>query len=102
VIIGAFNGDGVVDDSGAAYVFVQTAGDDTTPISEWKQMAKLIASDGSGYDRFGVSVSISGPDALVGAKFDNNSAGSAYIFNIFADQMPSGAMPGIPMLLLDD
>ena len=85
VIVGAFNGDGVVDDSGAAYVFVQTSGDDTTYLSEWEQMAKLIASDGAGYDRFGVSVSISGPDAMVGAKWDNNSAGSAYIFDIFAD-----------------
>jgi len=104
VIIGAFNGDGVVDDSGAAYVFVQTSGDDTTPLSVWEQMAKLIASDGAGYDRFGGSVSISGPDALVGAKWDNNSAGSAYIFDILGQPSPSssGVMPGIPLLLLDE
>lgn len=101
VIVGAFNGDGLVDDSGAAYVFRKTSGDDILPLSKWEQMAKLIASDGAGYDRFGVSVSISGPDALVGAKWDNNSAGSAYIFDIFGDPVPLGATPGIPILLLD-
>ena len=102
VIVGAFNGDGVVDDSGAAYVFRQIPGDDTPPLSTWEQMTKLIASDGAGYDRFGVSVSISGPDALVGAKWDNNSAGSAYIFDILPDPVPSRVIPAIPAILLLD
>ena len=44
-------------------------------------MAKLTASDGAAYDNFGLSVSISGDYAIVGAPFDGNTnSGSAYIF----------------------
>ena len=100
VAISAFNGDGVVDDTGAAYVFHKIAGDDTTPVTEWEQVAKLISSDGAAGDKFGYSVSISGPYVLVGATQDNNSAGSAYLFDIFAG--PGGIMPAIPLLLMGD
>jgi hypothetical protein len=50
----------------------------------WTQQAKLTASDGSAYDYFGYSVSISGDYALIGAPYDfigaNTNQGSAYIF----------------------
>ena len=98
VIVSAFNGDGAVADSGAAYVFKQTSGDDTTPLSVWKQTAKLIASDGAVGDRFGYSASISGQYALVGATQDNSTAGSAYLFDIYAVLALTPAIPGLLLI----
>jgi len=64
--------------SGAAYIFKYNG-------TTWQQAAKLTASDGAIYDRFGVSVSINsdGTAALVGAEGDDDKgsvSGSAYIF----------------------
>ncbi|MCH7495657.1 MAG: T9SS type A sorting domain-containing protein [Candidatus Marinimicrobia bacterium] len=62
--------------SGSAYVFKRTS-------TSWAEEAKLLASDGAADDQFGVSVSISGDYAVVGAFFhDDNgdSSGSAYLF----------------------
>jgi hypothetical protein len=62
---------------GAAYVF-HLSGD------TWQQQAVLIASDGTTYDYFGWSVSISGDYIIVGAPGANASGmiepGAAYIF----------------------
>ncbi|TAL47371.1 MAG: hypothetical protein EPN92_04940 [Chitinophagaceae bacterium] len=68
--------------AGAAYIFERNG-------SVWKQAQKLVASDRSPYDEFGYSVSISGNNAIVGARrvtetADENSAeytGNAYIFS---------------------
>jgi len=62
--------------SGSAYVFKRTG-------TSWAQEAKLLASDGAAFDEFGVSVSISGDYAVVGAWRDDDNgtdAGSAYVF----------------------
>ncbi|MCH7887296.1 MAG: FG-GAP repeat protein, partial [Candidatus Marinimicrobia bacterium] len=62
--------------SGSAYVFKRSG-------TSWAQEAKLLPSDGAVEDRFGVSVSISGDYAVVGAKFDDDNgskSGSAYVF----------------------
>ncbi|MFQ5493855.1 MAG: FG-GAP repeat protein, partial [Phycisphaerae bacterium] len=62
--------------SGAAYVFIQTAG-------VWTQEAKLTAPDSEALDNFGFSVSISGDTAVIGSPFDNdagNDSGSTYVF----------------------
>ncbi len=61
-------------ESGSAYIFKRDAE------GGWLQQAKLTADDGSVDDRFGISVSISGDYAIVGAWGDNSYAGSAYIF----------------------
>ncbi len=64
-------------DSGAAYIFERDG-------SEWKEKAKLTASDASPNASFGMSVSISGDHAIVGALYDGERgffAGAAYIFN---------------------
>jgi hypothetical protein len=58
---------------GSAYVFVRSG-------SSWLQEAKLVASDGSVEDFFGVSVSISGDYAIIGALGDDSASGSAYVF----------------------
>ncbi|MBI3426641.1 MAG: putative Ig domain-containing protein, partial [Acidobacteria bacterium] len=62
---------------GSAYVFVRSG-------SSWTQQAKLIAVDGVAADRFGISVSISGPTAVIGASGadseGNVNHGAAYVF----------------------
>jgi hypothetical protein len=76
-LVGAVREDGRGNESGSAYIF--TRGQDGT----WSQTQKLTASDGAGGDRFGVSVSVSGDVALVGALYDDDrgsDSGSAYIF----------------------
>jgi len=58
---------------GSAYVFLRSG-------TSWSQQAKLIASDGAADDLFGISVSISGDTAVVGAHWDDSKKGSAYVF----------------------
>jgi len=75
-LVGAHRDDDNGSDSGSAYVFVRQG-------TSWTQEAKLLAGDGAADDWFGVSVSLSGDTALVGAygDDDNGSAsGSAYVF----------------------
>jgi hypothetical protein len=75
-IVGAYQDDVNGTDSGSAYIFKR---DETS----WSQQAKLTASDGTGYESFGYSVSISGDLAIVGANVDDDNgsnSGSAYIF----------------------
>jgi hypothetical protein len=59
--------------TGAAYVFVRSG-------TAWSQQAKLTASDGVSFDRFGASVAISGATVVVGADGQNNQTGAAYVF----------------------
>jgi len=75
-IIGAYDSNGNIEYSGSAYVFTRT---DTT----WTQQAKLLASDGAAGDKFGLSVSLSGDTALIGAPFSIGIeawSGSTYVF----------------------
>ena len=64
-------------DQGSAYVFVRTG-------ASWSEQAKLTASDGAALDYFGISVSVSGDTAVVGAPDHdvgaNADQGSAYVF----------------------
>ncbi len=74
-LVGAWNDDiGANTDQGSAYIFERNQGG----ADSWSQVAKLTASDGTIFDRFGYSVSLSGDTALVGAYNDGN--GSAYLF----------------------
>jgi len=63
--------------AGSAYVFVRSG-------EAWTQQAKLTASDAAAKDWFGVSVSVSGDTAVIGAYHDDHAgktdAGSAYVF----------------------
>tara|TARA_R110002073_G_scaffold118918_4_gene259076 strand:- start:29461 stop:31881 length:2421 start_codon:yes stop_codon:yes gene_type:complete len=68
---------------GAAYLFDVTTGE---------QLIKLTADDGEIGDAFGVSVSISGTTAIVGAKNDDGTrldSGSAYLFDTTTGQQLS-------------
>ena len=74
-LIGATGDDDNGTDSGAAYLFDTSTG---------QQIAKLLPEDGAAADSFGVSVAISGTTAVVGAHLDDDSgnrSGSAYLFD---------------------
>lgn len=75
VLIGAFQDNDLGTNSGSAYLFDVTNGD---------QLRKLTASDGGPGDRFGMSVATNGKYAVVGAPlWDGASAdsGAAYVFD---------------------
>ncbi|MCH8315699.1 MAG: hypothetical protein IIA64_06980, partial [Planctomycetes bacterium] len=74
-IVGAKGDDDNGSNSGSAYLFDTTTG---------RQIAKLLANDGSADDTFGHSVAISGATAIVGAYVDDDNgtdSGSAYLFD---------------------
>jgi hypothetical protein len=78
-IVGAWVDDDNGIESGSAYIFSRNYGG----VDNWGQVKKLLAGDGSAYDRFGYSISVSGYTAIVGAYGDDDngaSSGSAYIF----------------------
>lgn len=77
------SGENTMEDSGSAYIFEEVE------TSNWFQIQKLVSSDRAIDDRFGVSVSISGNYAIVGAELEDEDSsgentmydsGSAYIF----------------------
>ncbi|HCO93284.1 MAG TPA: hypothetical protein DIU00_04915 [Phycisphaerales bacterium] len=82
-IVGAHGDDDNGSKSGSAYIFKWDG-------MSWVQQQKLLASDGAAGDRFGVSVSISGDLAIVGAYWDDDAcpgdvacdSGSAYLLNL--------------------
>jgi len=79
-VIGAVGDDDNGPESGSAYVFDVTTG---------QQNFKLHAADGEGYDSFGESVAISGNQAVIGATGDSDnsiSSGSAYVFDVTTGQ----------------
>ena len=65
----------------SAYIFERNWGG----ADQWGEVKKLTASDGTAFDEFGISVSISGGTAIIGADLDdvglNLDQGSAYIFS---------------------
>jgi len=81
-LIGAFQDDDNGSDSGSAYVFRFDPGS-----GKWIEEAKLLASDGAENDEFGLSLSLSGDVALIGAHKDDDNgsnSGSAYVFRFDA------------------
>ncbi|HYE16445.1 MAG TPA: hypothetical protein VD968_18545, partial [Pyrinomonadaceae bacterium] len=76
-IVGAYADDTGKTDAGSAYVFTRSG-------TTWTQQQRLQARDADASDLFGVSVSMSGDMAIIGAYWDENSgifaAGSAYVF----------------------
>ena len=82
-IVGAHYDDDNGEWTGSAYIFKWDG-------TSWIEQQKLLASDGAAGDRFGVSVSISGDLAVVGAYWDDDAcpgdidcdSGSAYLLNL--------------------
>ena len=78
-VIGAFKDDDKAQDTGSAYLFDITTG---------QELAKLTASDGAALDFFGRPVAISGNTAVIGAPYDDGNStdsGSAYVFGLTPD-----------------
>jgi hypothetical protein len=71
-LIGAAYDDDNGENSGSAYIFTRNG-------TSWTEEAKLLASDGEAEDVFGVSVSLDGDTALIGA-CTVNEPGYAYVF----------------------
>ena len=104
-IVGAMRDDDNGFNSGSAYLFDTTTGD---------QIAKLLPDDGAAGDSFGISVAISGETAIVGAPGhdDNgNASGSAYLFDtttgdqiakLLADDGPAGNLFGASVAISPD
>lgn len=78
VVVGAWGDDDEGGNSGSAYVYEQPVGgwDDS---DQWD--AKLHADDAVAGDYFGISVSIRGERAIVGAFGDDGARGAAYVFD---------------------
>ena len=75
-IIGSYFANAAGTDSGAAYIFRYNG-------SSWIEETKLVGSDVSSYDKFGVRVAIDGEVAVVGAYNDDPigaNSGAAYVF----------------------
>ncbi len=66
-IVGAPQNDDNGNDSGSAYIFSRDQGG----ADNWGEVKKLTSSDGAAGDDFGISVSISGSTAIVGAWEDD-------------------------------
>ena len=76
VVVGARQDDDNGNQSGSAYVFTKLS----SGWSNSNEMAKLTASDGAANDEFGISVAVEGDTAVIGARQDDTSNGSAYVF----------------------
>jgi hypothetical protein len=74
VVVGAYEDDDKGLGSGSAYIFERQG-------NNWIQKDKLVAPDGSMFNQFGKSVSISGDYTIIGAPLMQTEIGSAYIFN---------------------
>ena len=75
-IVGAPGNAGAASFSGAAYLYDTTTG---------AELGKIIASDGASVDQFGWSVDLEGNLAIVGARWEDESApngGAAYLYDI--------------------
>jgi hypothetical protein len=78
-IVGAYYADpSTLNNAGAAYIYTRSG-------TTWSQQAKLVASNASAGDRFGISVDISGDGNTIvaGATYEDTNgvnAGAAYIY----------------------
>lgn len=75
LVVGALRDSQVAENSGAVYIFEQDAGG----ASNWGLTKKLIASDAAADREFGWAVAVDN-DTLLVSSSDENTAGSAYIF----------------------
>jgi len=78
-VIGAYMDDDAGHNAGAAYILQRDYGG----TDNWGLVVRFTASDTEAYDGFGISVSISGDTAVIGASGDDDggsNSGSAYVY----------------------
>jgi len=88
-VVGADGEDAGGSGAGAAYVFQRDKGG----TDNWGEAQKLTASDAEAGDLFGHSVAVSGDLAVVGAFWEGNWAGAAYVFQ---PPVPVGGTQELP------
>lgn len=79
-MVGAYSDDDNGTDSGSAYVFRYR---DEEEAEYWFEATKLLPDDGAAYDDFGFAVALSGANAVIGARHDDDNgtdSGAAYVF----------------------
>jgi FG-GAP repeat protein len=69
---------------GEAYAFSNAGG-------TWSETQAIVASNGAAWDYFGRSVSLDGPNAMVGAYGVNAQQGGAYLFSLAGDHWSENA-----------
>ena len=98
IVVGAYGDPNVDVGAGAAYVFVRAA-------TKWTPEAKLIGSENSAFDGFGISVAIK-DDRIVCGAFGNSppnqsEVGSAYVFRringLWIQEQELSASDGAPL-----
>ena len=83
IIVGSQRHDAEGENSGAAYIYERSLNDDGRV--GWSQVAKLTPPEPEAEERFGISVSIQGNVAIVGANGNDSNgenAGAAYLFTL--------------------
>ena len=75
VVAGATGDDDKGQDSGAVYLFVRDG-------SAWKQLDKLVASDGAAGDGHGSAVDLDGATLVVGTPQVSTKKGKAYVYHL--------------------
>jgi len=76
VVVGSNKGDGLVADSGSAYLYARNQGG----ADAWGLVTELDASDGVAFDYFGESVAMAGDVVVVGAYGDESSTGAIFLY----------------------
>ena len=97
-LIGAHGKDDVESDAGVVYVFTRSPDG-----SSWTHQLKLSASDAAENDHFGISVSLYGTTALIGARFDDDkgvNAGRVYVFEASSEPAAPSPPPPAPEFYL--
>jgi len=87
IIVGADEDDDYGVNSGSAYLFDPTTG---------QQLFKLVPNDGAADDQFGNDVGIDESIAVVGAEFDDDNgadSGSVYVFDVSTGQQLHKLLP---------
>ena len=98
-VIGSWLDDDLGINSGSAYVFVRNG-------TSWALERKIIASNGSLLDQFGIMVAVSAGSAVIGAHQNDqsgNNSGLAYVFDVSYWSDLGGGTTGIngqPSLLV--
>ena len=83
IIVGSQRHDAEGENSGAAYIYERYVNGDGD--IEWSQVAKLTPPEPEADERFGISVSIQGKVAIVGANGNDSNgenSGAAYLFTL--------------------
>ena len=73
IVVGLTGEDAGGSAAGAAYVFTRSG-------TTWSQQAKVVSSDIAAGDQFGTGVSIDTDTMVVGASYETDTRGAAYVF----------------------